>query len=118
MAITALAVSLTLVSTAEAFKWHLGYGQAKHATKVFAEETCRLDHKCIAYAVGPCDRASDSRVDCLAGLLYKGVAEPGDEVACNIVLHWGVSRSGEMVLKKHGRPDCRPLEPQATSENP
>jgi hypothetical protein len=106
----ALAVSLTVVGTAEAFQWHLGYGQAKHATKEFAEETCRADRKCIAYAVGRCDRASESRVDCLAGLLYKGVAEPGDEVACNIILHWGVNRNGEIALKRHGKPHCQKLE--------
>lgn len=110
VAITALALSLALVGTAEAFKWHLGYGQAKHATKVFAEESCRDDRKCIAYAVGRCDRVSDSRIDCVAGLLYKGVAEPGDEVACNIVLHWGVSRAGELALKNYGKPDCRKIE--------
>jgi hypothetical protein len=110
VAIAALAVSLTFVGTAEAFKWHLGYGQAKHATKEFAEETCRADRKCIAYGVGPCDRVSDSRIDCVAGLLYKGVAEPGDEVACNIILHWGVNRGGVIVLKNHGKPNCREVE--------
>lgn len=110
VAIAALAASLILVGTAEAFQWHLGYGQAKHATRVFAEESCREDHKCIGYAVGPCERVSESRVDCLAGLLYKGVAEPGDKVACNIVLHWGVSHSGQLVLKNHGSPNCRKVE--------
>jgi hypothetical protein len=110
VAIAALAVSLAMVGTAEAFQWHLGYGQAKHATRVFAEESCGEDHKCIGYAVGPCKRVSESRVDCLAGLLYKGVAEPGDEVACNIVLHWGVSHSGQLVLKNHGSPNCRQVE--------
>jgi hypothetical protein len=110
VAIATLAASLALVSTAEAFHWHLGYGQAKHETRVFAEETCRAERKCIGYAVGPCDRVSDSRIDCLAGLLYKGVAEPGDEVACNIVLHWGVNHSGVLVLKNHGSPNCRQVE--------
>jgi len=108
--IAALAVFWTLVGTAEAFQWHLGYGQAKHATRVFAEEACREDHKCIGYGVGPCERVSESRVDCVAGLLYKGVAEPGDEVACNIVLHWGVSRNGQLALKNHGSPNCRKVE--------
>ena len=110
VAIAALAVSWALAGTAEAFQWHLGYGQAKHATRVFAEESCHQDHKCVGYAVGPCKRASESRVDCLAGLLYKGVAEPGDEVACNIVLHWGVNHSGQLVLKNHGSPNCRQVE--------
>lgn len=110
VAIAAIAVALTLVGTAEAFRWHLGYGQAKHATRVFAEEACREERKCIGYAVGRCERVSDSRVDCLAGLLYKGVAEPGEEVACEIVLHWGVRRGGQLVLKNNGRPNCRQVE--------
>lgn len=110
VAIAVFAVSLALTATAEAFQWHLGYGQAKHATRVFAEETCRHEHKCIGYAVGPCERISESRIDCVAGLLYKGVAEPGDEVACNIVLHWGVSHNGEVALKNHGSPNCREVE--------
>lgn len=112
--VAALVAFLTLVGTAEAFHWHLGYGQAKHATREFAEETCRAERKCIAYAVGPCKRISESRVDCLAGLLYKGVNEPGDEVACNIVLHWGVNHSGEVALKNHGSPNCREVETQAS----
>ena len=43
VAIALLIVSLflALAGTAQAFQWHLGYGQAKHATRVFAEETCR-----------------------------------------------------------------------------
>jgi hypothetical protein len=110
VAIAAMAMSLALVGTAEAFHWHLGYGQAKHATRLFAEESCREEHKCIGYAVGGCKRVSDSRVDCLMGLLYKGVAEPGDEVACDIVLHWGVSHSGQLVLKNNGSPNCRQVE--------
>lgn len=111
VAIAALAVSfLAFVGTATAFQWHLGYGQAKHETRLFAEETCRAERKCIAYAVGPCKRVSESRIDCVAGLLYKGVAEPGDEVACDIVLHWGVNHSGQVVLKNHGSPNCRKVE--------
>jgi hypothetical protein len=113
VAIAAMAMFLSVVGTAEAFKWHLGYGQAKNETKLFARETCRGERKCIAYAVGPCKRISESRVDCVAGLLYKGVAEPGDEVACNIVLHWGVNRNGEVALKNYGRPNCRAAENQA-----
>jgi hypothetical protein len=106
VAIAAFAASLAFVGSAQAFQWHLGYGQAKHATKEFAEESCREDRKCSGYAVGPCRRVSNSRVDCVAGLLYKDVAEPGDEVECSIVLHWGVSRGGNLVLKNYGRPDC------------
>jgi hypothetical protein len=111
--IAALVAFLMLAGTAEAFHWHLGYGQAKHATREFAEETCRAERKCVAYGVGPCKRVTDSRVDCVAAFLYKGVSEPGDEVACSIILHWGVNHSGEVALKNHGSPNCREVEPQA-----
>ncbi len=111
VAIAALAVSfLALAGTAAAFQWHLGYGQAKHETRLFAEETCRHERKCIGYAVGPCERISASRIDCVAGFLYKGVTEPGDEVACNIALHWGVNHNGELALKNHGSLNCRKVE--------
>jgi hypothetical protein len=110
VAIAALAVSLALAGTAAAFQWHLGYGQAKHATKEFAEETCRVDHKCVAYKVGPCKRASESRVDCAAAFLYKGVDEPSDEVVCALILHWGVNHRGEVALKRHGKPSCSQVE--------
>jgi hypothetical protein len=105
-----LAAFLCLAAAAQAFVWHLGYGQAKHATKEFAEETCRRERKCVAYGVGPCKRASESRVDCVADFLYKGVNEPGDEVVCAIVLHWGVNHHGEIALKRHGKPVCREVE--------
>ncbi len=111
--IAGLIVFLALAGTAQAFQWHLGYGQAKHATKEFAEETCRSDHKCVAYKVGSCKRASESRVDCAAGFLYKGVNEPGDEVVCALILHWGVNHSGEVALKRHGRPSCSQVENEA-----
>jgi hypothetical protein len=111
--VAALAAFLCLAGAAEAFQWHLGYGQAKHATKEFAEGTCGSERKCVAYSVGPCRRASESRVDCAAAFLYKGVNEPGDEVACAILLHWGVSHNGEVALKRHGRPTCERVEVEA-----
>jgi hypothetical protein len=114
--LTALAAFLCLVGAAQGFQWHLGYGQAKHATKEFAEVTCRRDRKCKAYAVGTCKRRSHSRVDCVAAFLYKGVNEPGDEVACALVLHWGVSRGGEVVLKRHGKPHCQNVESESEEE--
>lgn len=106
----AVAAFLCLTATAQAFVWHLGYGQAKHATKEFAEGTCRSERHCVASRVGPCKRASESRVDCAAAFLYKGVNEPGDEVVCAILLHWGVNHHGEIALKRHGRPACRQVE--------
>jgi hypothetical protein len=108
--VAALAALLCLAASAQAFVWHLGYGQAKRATKEFAEETCRHDRKCVADRVGPCKRASESRVDCAAAFLYKGLNEPGEEVVCAILLHWGVNHHGEIALKRHGRPTCRQVE--------
>lgn len=116
VALAAFVAFLCLVGVAQGFQWHLGYGLAKHATKEFAEETCRSERKCVAYHVGPCKRRSESRVDCAAGFLYKGVNEPGDEIVCAILLHWGVSHSGELALKRHGRPQCRAVETKPESE--
>ena len=114
--IAALAAFLCLVGAAQGFQWHLGYGQAKHATKEFAEGTCHTEHKCVAYHVGPCKRQSASRVDCAAGFLYKGIDEPGDQVVCALILHWGVSHNGELALKRHGKPRCQRIEPEAEGE--
>jgi hypothetical protein len=110
MIVAVLAALLCLAASAQAFVWHLGFGQAKHATKEFVEETCRLERKCIADRVGSCKRASESRVDCAAAFLYKGVNEPGEEIVCAILLHWGVNHHGEIALKRHGRPTCRLVE--------
>lgn len=114
--IAALAAFLCLAATAQAFVWHLGYGQAKHATKEFAEESCRIDRKCVDYRVGPCKRRSESGVDCVVSFLYTGVVEPGDKAACALILHWGVNRNGELALKKHGKPKCARIEPEPEPE--
>jgi hypothetical protein len=116
VALAALAAFFCLVAAAQGFQWFLPYGQAKHATKEFAEEACHRDHKCVAYHVGPCKRVSHSRVDCAAAFLYKGVGEPGDEVVCAVGLHWGVSHNGELALKRHGAPKCQRVESEAESE--
>ncbi|HET9162272.1 MAG TPA: hypothetical protein VFN89_02350 [Solirubrobacterales bacterium] len=113
-ACASMAMFLCLAATAQAFVWHLGAGQAKHATKEFAAATCKSERRCVAY--GPCKRASESRVDCAAAFLYKGVSEPGDEVACAILLHWGVNHNGEIALKRHGRPTCRAVETEPEKE--
>jgi hypothetical protein len=117
VALAALAAFFCLVGGAQAFEWFLPYGQAKHATKEFAEETCRRDHKCRAYHVGPCRRQSHSRVDCAAGFLYRGTGESAQAVVCAVVLHWGVSHNGELALKRHGRPRCSLVEPEGESES-
>ena len=93
-------------ATASAFQWYMSYGQAKNATKEFAKVACKSDHKCVAWGVGSCLRRSSSRFDCTMGLFYK---EPeAEEVECDVVLHWGVNRSGYLALKRHGRPHCFP----------
>ncbi len=105
-----VAAFLCLAGAAQAFTWHLGYGQAKHATKEFAELTCHSESHCVDYRVGTCKRASESRVDCVAAFLYKDVNEAGDKAVCAILLHWGVNHNGEVALKRHGRPVCRRVE--------
>lgn len=116
VALATLAAFFCLVGAAQGFQWFLPYGQAKHATKEFAEGTCHRDHKCRAYHVGPCKRQSSSRVDCAVGFLYRGVNEPNDEVVCALVLHWGVSHNGELALKRHGKPQCRAVETEGEEE--
>jgi hypothetical protein len=98
--------SLAFVSSAQAFHWHMRYGQAKHASKAFVQEACREDSKCTGYGVGQCYRASEGRFDCEVGTFYADTPSLGEELECNIALHWGVSYSGYMVLKNHGTPHC------------
>jgi hypothetical protein len=107
--ISLLAVAILLLSTAtaSAFHWHLGYGQAKHATKEFAQTLCEEDRECVGWGVGQCNRRSESRIDCTMGVFYAG-AEPGTEIECDGVLHWGVDRAGYVALKNAGPPHCHP----------
>ena len=107
LVLAALLAFLAIGGTAQAFKWHMSYGQAKHATREFAEEFCREDVECDGWGVGKCYRASDSRFDCLMGAFYRNFNEPGDEVECDIVLHWGVDHAGYIKLKNYGRPNCK-----------
>lgn len=107
--VLAVAAFFAIVTTASAFHWHLGYGQAKHATREFAQALCEEDHKCVAYGIGRCIRRSDSRIDCGLGTVEKNFYEPGDEVECDLVLHWGVDREGYIALKNHGLPNCHRL---------
>jgi hypothetical protein len=102
-----LVIGVSSVPTADAFVWHMSYGQAKNATKEFAKEACAQDGKCLGWGTGQCYRKSQSHFACAMGLFFAG-AELGEEVECDMVLHWGVSASGYMVLKRHGRPHCSP----------
>ena len=106
-----LAVSLVLaffvlVGSAQAFHWHMRYGQAKHASREFVEQLCREDPECTGYGVGQCLRKSESRFDCVVGTFYAETPGPGEETECNVVLHWGVNRAGYIALKRHGQPRC------------
>jgi hypothetical protein len=111
LVVSVLAAFFLLAASAQAFQWHLGYGQAKHASKEFAEAACQRDHQCTGYGVGQCSRASESRIDCEIGLFYAEKPEPGEEVECNILLHWGVNHSGALALKNYGKPHCFRVEP-------
>jgi hypothetical protein len=101
-----LAAFFLLAAGAQAFQWHMSYGQAKNATKEFAEEACDKEKKCTGYGVGQCLRKSESRYDCEAGTFYAELPQPGEELECNILLHWGVGHTGILVLKNYGKPRC------------
>ncbi len=91
---------------ADAFEWHLKYPQAKNESKLFVEQACREDSECTGYAVGPCRRMSNSRIDCAVGIAYADKPKLGEETRCILILHWGVDRSGTVILKNYGQPRC------------
>jgi hypothetical protein len=91
--------------TADAFVWRMSYGQAKNATKEVAREGCREDPECTDWAVGPCRRKSLSSFACEMSLFFVGV-QPGEEIKCDITLHWGAEKGGYIDLKRTGRPRC------------
>jgi hypothetical protein len=95
-----------IVGSAQAFRWHMRYGQAKNASKAFVQELCREDRGCTGYGIGQCFRISESRFDCEVGTFYADTPGLGEEMECNVLLHWGVGRSGYVVLKRHGPPHC------------
>jgi hypothetical protein len=45
------------------------------------------------------------------GLFYAEEPEPGEEMECNIMLHWGVDHSGALALKNYGKPHCFRVSP-------
>jgi hypothetical protein len=104
--VSVLAAFFLLAAGAQAFQWHLGYGQAKHSSKEFAEVVCDQDKKCSDYEVGQCLRKSESRIDCEVGLFYADQPKAGEEIGCNTLLHWGVNREGAVVLKNYGKLRC------------
>lgn len=106
LALVSLLAFFVLVSAAQAFQWHMRYGQAKHASREFIEQVCHEDPKCTGYAVPKCARASESRFDCLVGTFYAELPGPGEETECHMVLHWGVDHAGYMALKRHGPLHC------------
>jgi hypothetical protein len=65
-----LALLLIGVGTAEAFQWHMRYGQAKNASKSFVKELCAEDSECTAWGVGQCYRQSESSFSCQIGWFY------------------------------------------------
>lgn len=106
LVVSVLVAFFLVAASAQAFQWHMGYGQAKHASKEFAQAACHEDNKCSGYGVGQCLRKSESRFDCEAGLFYANAPEPGEEVGCSILLHWGVGHTGVVELKNYGKPRC------------
>jgi hypothetical protein len=104
LAVAALAAFLLLAGSAEAFQWHMRYGQAKHASRQYAVGACEQIGECTAFAVGQCYRISASRFDCQIGIFTPGVET--EEIECNQMLHWGVSYTGRVQLKNSGEPNC------------
>ena len=101
-----LAAFFLLVASAQAFHWHMSYGQAKHSSREFVEEACHGEKKCTGYGVGQFLRKSESRFDCEVGFFYADAPEPGEEVECNVLLHWGVGHAGVIELRNYGKPHC------------
>jgi hypothetical protein len=54
LVVAVIASFFLLVAGAQAFHWHLGYGQAKHSSKEFAEAACKHEHLCTGFGVGSC----------------------------------------------------------------
>jgi hypothetical protein len=106
LAAALLLAFFALAGSAQAFQWHMRYGQAKHASREFVEGVCHADRECTGYGVGKCVRISESRFDCAVGTFYADSPGPGEETECSIVLHWGVNQAGYMTLKRHGTPRC------------
>jgi hypothetical protein len=107
--ITSVTVFFLLAAGAQAFQWHMTYNQAKHSSKEFAIEACHEDRRCSGYGVGQCRRISESRFDCLVGLFFADPSGSGEEVECDLPLHWGASYEGYIELKNHGKPHCFPI---------
>ena len=105
VAVLAVAGLLVMAGAADAFQWRMSWGQAKRESKIYAKETCAELSDCIGWGVGTCKRRSLSRFDCTIGIFASG-REPGEEIECDQVLHWGVDRGGTIVLKNFGRPHC------------
>ncbi len=106
LVVSVLAAFFLLVAGAQAFHWHMGYGQAKSVSKEFAQIGCREDSKCTRYEAGQCLRKSESRFDCEVAFFYAKTPQPGEEVECDILLHWGVDHRGAVALKNYGKPRC------------
>jgi hypothetical protein len=95
-----------LAGSAQAFQWHMSYGQAKNASKEFVKGVCAQENECTSWGAGQCYRRSQSRFDCEVGTFYKNSPNIGEETECTIALHWGASQSGYVVLKNHGPVHC------------
>jgi hypothetical protein len=103
--VVSLLAFLVFAASSSAFIYHLRYGQAKHASLSLARELCSEVSECTGYATGQCYRARESRFDCAIGLFSPG-DEPGEEIECTTVLHWGVSHDGYVALKRRGPFHC------------
>lgn len=99
---SALAATLLLAGTAQAFQWHLGYFQAKRGTVVKERKACDQSPRCVAFGAS-CKRITSSRVDCIGTTWLRSAS---GEIECWKIYHWGVNRVGYIKFHK-GRAHCQ-----------
>lgn len=98
---------LTLgVSSANAFQWHMRYGQAVLESKRYAKETCEEVEGCTEYAWDQCFRRGPAAFECFVGTFFPPRYVGESWIECSQALRWGVSYRGYIVLKGSEEPMC------------
>lgn len=98
-----LTASALLLPAAVAQACFMPVWEARHETRQFSRETCEEDHYCVSYEVGYCERRSPSRVNCLSTNYSR---DRHGEMECDMLLRWGVSPDGYVILKSYASPHC------------
>ena len=72
VALLVLAAALVFSAVAEAY-YYIPFGQARRLSKVWMREACEdRGPSCLTWKVGHCARISAQRVDCAAGIVFRG----------------------------------------------